>query len=122
MKHSQVSRPFPACSQSRTQSPGTFWSAGESPVRQWMPLSPKHRVPVLVRILEIRTEMRDCLVMRIKSVEEGLISMLVIVKEPGFFFSQIEGVSCQCSIVTQATNQKILFDSIIPESLRVLTS
>ena len=93
MKPSQVSRPFPACSQSRTQSPRTFWSAGESSARQWMPLSPKHRVPVLVRILEIRTEMKDCLVMRIESVGEGLISMLVIVRKTGSFFPQIEGVT-----------------------------
>ena len=63
MKHSQVSRPFPAFSQFRTQSPGAFWSAGESPARQWTPFSPKHRVPVLVRMLGIRTELRGRLMM-----------------------------------------------------------
>ena len=64
-----------------------------------MSLSPKHRVPVLVRILEMRTEMRDCLVKRIESVGEGLISILVIVKETGFFFfSQTEGVTVFLSV------------------------
>ena len=60
MKYSQVSRAFPACTQTRTQSPGVVRSADESLERKWTPFSPKHRVPV--RMLEIRTEVRDCLI------------------------------------------------------------
>ena len=57
MKHSQALRTHPACSQSRTQSPGAFLSAGENPARQWTPFSPKGWVSVLVRMLEIGREM-----------------------------------------------------------------
>ena len=99
MKHSQVSRRFPACSQSRTQSPRTFWSAGESLARQWMPLSPKHRVPVLVRILEMKTEMRDCLVMRIESIGERLILDVTNGKRNWIFFTNRGSDSLPVSVL-----------------------
>ena len=46
---------------SRTQSALAFWLAGERPESHHFPR--KREVPVLVRVLKIRTEITDCLIM-----------------------------------------------------------
>ena len=59
--------------QSHTQRPRAFWSAGERPERLWdADVFRKRMDPVLVRILEIRTEVNDCLIWRVESVDLSL--------------------------------------------------